>query len=55
MGPSPPQTEQMPIPNPRITVGYNSEVIISTTTKDDDIPIFPIQYSPKVTTESKIK
>lgn len=53
MGPSIPITELMLMPKPRTTVGYNSEAIKGKTTKEDDIPIFPMQYNPRVTKKSK--
>lgn len=54
-GPSIETTELMLIPRPRTTVGYNSEAMRGRTTKDEDIPILPTQYNPRVTTLSKIK
>lgn len=52
IGPNIPTTELILIPRPLTTVGYSSDAISGNTTKDDDIPIFPTQYSPRVTMES---
>lgn len=53
IGPNIPTTELILIPRPLTTVGYSSDAINGNTTKDEDIPIFPTQYSPRVTMESK--
>lgn len=52
-GPNMPITELMLMPRPRTTVGYNSEAISGRTTKEEDIPILPTQYSTKVVIESE--
>lgn len=49
MGPSIPTTELVLIPRPRTTVGYSSEAMSGSTTKDEEIPIFPTQYRTNVT------
>lgn len=54
-GPSMPITELMLMPRPRTTVGYNSEAMSGRTTKEEDIPILPIQYKTKVVIESETK
>ena len=37
------------MPRPLTTVGYNSEAISGSTTKEDDMPILPTQYKANVT------
>lgn len=49
IGPSIPSTELRLMPRPRTTVGYSSEAIRGSTTKEDEMPIFPTQYNANVT------
>lgn len=44
IGPIIPMTELKLMPSPLTTVGYNSEAANGSTTKADEIPIFPTQY-----------
>lgn len=45
IGPNIPATDPTLKPIPRTTVGNNSEANNGRTTYDEDIPIFPMQYS----------
>ena len=48
-GPTMPATAERLNPTPLTTVGYSSEAIRGSTTKEDEMPNFPMQYSTSVT------
>lgn len=51
-GPIIPATDDTDSPMPRTTVGYSSEAIRGSTTKEEEMPNLPTQYNTSVTVGS---